>query len=487
MSVPLRFRITAWYVVLLTLILLCLSGFLLFRQRTELLASTDRTLGTRANQIALGYAEGGTGFQDVSDASLVGLPRTEAGAQVLSAAGGVVDSSGDPVAERPMIGAATLAHVLAGHRVSMTGPLGSERQRFRVLAVPLSSGPAAKALVVVDSLELVETSQHQLLVLLVTALPVAVGAVGVGGWLLAGRALRPVARITEEASQIGAEALDRRVEVPKAQDELRQLAEALNSMLDRVHQGMQDQHRFLADAAHELRTPLAVMRSELDVELRGSTVDKDARNVLVSTREEVDRMSRMVADLLTLAQADEGELDLLKTPVDLRSVAATVVARLTSLERDDGVRISVIAESVLVSADEDRLVQALSNLVDNAVKYSAAGGEVRVSVWRRGDDAGFSVQDSGAGIPAYPLARVFDRFYRADPARGSSVGGSGLGLAISREIAEAHGGTVWAESEVGRGSTFTLRIPAADDESPSPSSHRPLPSVAPVVNKKGSG
>ena len=166
-------------------------------------------------------------------------------------------------------------------------------------------------------------------------------------------------------------------------------------------------------------------------------------------------------NLLTLARIDEGSLQLLRTPVALAEVATSVAAKLRPLADAKRIHLGVDGDGAVVRGDRERLDQAVTNLVENALKYTEVGGDVTVSVWRRDGESGLTVEDNGPGIPRETLPRIFDRFVRADASRSSAAGGSGLGLAICREIVEAHGGRVWAESETGRGSVFSLAFPAA--------------------------
>jgi signal transduction histidine kinase len=203
-----------------------------------------------------------------------------------------------------------------------------------------------------------------------------------------------------------------------------------------------------------------VMRAELEVALRDHNRAADASEVLDSAAEEVARMSRIVDDLLTLAHRDENRLELLLETVDLGKVATGVAVQLRPLAEAAGVQLAVEAPAgAVVLADRARLSQVVTNLVDNAVKFTGAGGSVRVRVWEAGDRAGLAVADTGPGIAPEHLRRVFDRFYRLDPARSRARGGSGLGLTICRELVEAHGGRIWAESVEGAGSTFSLALP----------------------------
>jgi len=337
---------------------------------------------------------------------------------------------------------------------------GPNRARYRVLALRRTGRGASTVLVVASPLAEVDRSVERLRLLLLVAGPMALVLAGGGGWLLARAALRPVGRMTEQAEAIGADRLHDRVSVPDAVDELNRLARTLNGMLDRIEHGVVEQRRFVADASHELRTPLAVMRAELEVALRGDDPADDASEVLGSAAEEVARMSKIVDDLLTLAHRDENSLELLLTPVDLGEIAAQVAGQLRPLAGEGGVRLVVEARSVAVVADQARITQVVTNLVDNAVKYTGAGGSVRVRVWEQGGGGGLAVSDTGPGIGPEDLPRVFDRFFRLDAARSRARGGSGLGLAICKELVEAHGGRIWADSVPGAGSTFTLTLPA---------------------------
>ena len=460
MNVPIRLRLTAWYAALLAVTLLALGGFLLVRLQADLLRSTDEALTLRAAQISLGLRSGCEGeFHDVSSSLLKGLSSGESGAQLVTPAGTVVESTGDPVATGALLSAADLAPVFQGHDVRRTVAVGPDGETFRVLAVRPPSTGCADAVVVVASLDDVARSVHRLRVLLLIAGPAVLAVAAAGGWALAGRALRPVARMTGEARDLGTADLSGRIEVPATSDELQRLAETLNAMLGRVQTGVDEQHRFVADASHELRTPLAVMRTELDVALRSPALDPAAREVLTSTREEVERVGGIVESLLMLARIDEGSLSLAREPVSLAEVAEGAVTGLTPLARANGVTFVREGPPAEVTGDRARLDQVVTNLVANAITYSPPGAAVQVVTWERDGEAGLSVRDHGPGIDDALLPRVFDRFVRGEGAR-TSEGGGGLGLAICREIVSAHGGRIWVDSRTGEGSEFSFALPA---------------------------
>jgi heavy metal sensor kinase len=454
---PIRVRLTAWYAVLLAAIIVALGAFLVLRLEADLQARIDRELRGSSVQIANGYAK--EGAEDFRDVSRTVLPRGESAAQVLAPNGRVLLTYGDPVARQRIAPPQALRDALAGKDRVVTVAVGPDRQRFRASVSLAPRRGRVRALVVVESLREVEESVDRVLVLLLLGGPAALAATALGGWWLARKALRPVERMTSQAEEIGIDRLHERIALPRAADEIGYLAVTLNAMLDRLEQGVEEKRRLVADASHELRTPLAAMRSELDVSLRGDELSPAAREVLESAREEVDRMSRTVDNLLMLARVDEGRLELLMKRVSLGEAIEAAARPLQPLAAAKQLRLEVNGEPYEARADPQSLHQALTNFIDNAIKFAPPGGEVTVSAWQRGGEVGVTVADNGPGIPAEDRAHIFDRFYRADRARGRDGGGSGLGLAICREIAAAHGGRVWVDSEEGKGSAFSLALP----------------------------
>ena len=460
MRVPIRARLTAWYVALLAVVIVALGAFVVIRLRADMTADFDRSLRSAAAQISAGYERGGPlEFTSLSTTVRRVLPA-DSGSQLIAAGGRIADAAGPDLPPTPLVDAGQRRRVLAGGTVLDTARGPSDSERFRVFATRVQRGTRREVIVVASSLEGVDAAVHRVLVLLLIAGPVALAAVAAGGWWLARSALRPVDRLTREAERIEVDSLHERVRVPPRSDEVAHLAVTLNRMLERLDRGVEDKRRLVADASHELRTPLAVMRSELDVALAYEELQPEARDVLESTREEVERMSRTVDNLLTLARADEGRLELLRRQFDLRAVADEVALELEPVANERGVALTATGEGATVDGDRERVRQVAANFVDNAVKYSPPGGSVRIEVTRGEHEAELRVSDDGLGIPAHALPHVFDRFYRVDSARDRDSGGSGLGLAICREIASAHGGRVHAESEEGRGSSFALVLPA---------------------------
>jgi len=456
-SFPIRTRLTAWYAAVLAVVVVTLGAYLVVRLRSDLQAAVDRDVRQGAATVAGAYAAQGTNeFLEVAETA---LPRGGSAAQVLDADGRVLLTYGDVVSARQMVPAAVRAGAVAGRTELLTVRLGNSEQRFRAMAVPVRRLGRREVVVAAETLANVERSVDRVIVLLLFAGPAALAATALGGWWLARKALLPVERMISQAEDIGIDHLAERIAVPRAQDEIGHLAVTLNAMLDRLERGVDEKHRLIADASHELRTPLAVMGAELDVTLRGGELTHDARAVLQSVREEVGRMGRTVDNILTLAEVDEGRLGLLPQRVGIRDAIDAAVRPLQPLADAKRLQLDVGGTGCQAQADPHRLHQAISNFVENAIKYTHPDGHVRVTAWCSAEEVGVTVADDGPGIPPEACAHIFDRFYRVDGSRGRDNGGSGLGLAICREIAGAHGGRVSVDSEEGAGSTFTLALP----------------------------
>jgi heavy metal sensor kinase len=451
---PIRVRLTAWYVALLAAILVALGAFVAISLRRDLTDAVERSLFAAAGHIATGYAqEGAKNFRDVGATAL----EPAAAAQLVDPRGRVLVSAGLPIGARPMLGAADRAAVLRGARVRRTLALGPRGDEYRVIGLRAVRHGQPGALVAAESLDEARSATDRVVSLLLIAGPAVLLLTAAGGWWLARKALRPVGAMAARAERIEIDALEERIPAGPAGDELDRLATTLNAMLDRLAGGVEHRRRLVADASHELRTPLAVMRVELDVALDDAALDPAAREVLESAREEVDRLRAIVEGLLVLARIDEGGLELRAERVDLLELGRAVAAGVEPLAAERGVRIDVDGERVPATGDRERLGRALGNLVDNAVKASPSGAVVTVTAFRAQDAVGLTVSDSGPGIPAHELERIFERFARLDGARRREQGGSGLGLAICREIAAAHGGTVTVTSS-DAGSRFVLSL-----------------------------
>jgi signal transduction histidine kinase len=296
---------------------------------------------------------------------------------------------------------------------------------------------------------------------LMVGVPITIAvAVGIGYWL-ASRALNTLQRITRTAAEIEEHDLSRRLGL-SGDDEIGELGRTFDRMLDRLQNAFEQQRRFTSDASHQLRTPVAIARLEVQRVLAQPRSTEDYRSSLATIGEEIERMSRLIADLLALARADAGDLSPEPAQVDLSDVALEVVERMAPLAQARQVRLEVCElPEVMVSGDRAQLALLLSNLVDNGLKYTTGVGTyVRVSTGCDGTFGWACVEDDGAGIDPVHMPYVFERFYRVANSDGEqSSDGHGLGLSIARAIAGAHGGEVVAETPTVGGARFTLRLP----------------------------
>jgi heavy metal sensor kinase len=294
---------------------------------------------------------------------------------------------------------------------------------------------------------------------LILGFPVLIGLAIGGGYILLGRALRPVDQIVSAAEAISLKNLRQRLPVSKTGDEFERLSSALNRMIERLDESFQLTTRFAADASHELRTPLTALRGELESVLEDAQAAQ-VRDRIGSALEEVDRLVKIVATLFAISRLEAGEAQRECKPFDLAHLAATAADQMALLAEDKGVSVACeVEDNVNVEGDQARIKQVVVNLLDNAIKYTPAGGSIRLNVRARDQKAIMEVIDTGIGIPAAALPHVFERFFRVDEARSRQVDGAGLGLAIVKSICTAHGGNVEVDSVESRGSRFRVELP----------------------------
>ena len=297
--------------------------------------------------------------------------------------------------------------------------------------------------------------------------PLIIGAAGVGAFMILGRTQRQLSEITTEVAAItDGRSLHRRLALSDESTDFADLVTTLNAMISRLETSFAGLRRFTADASHELKTPLAVLRADVERAMMDSGHQTERMIALEEALQEVRRMTDLVESLLTLARADEGRFDLHREPVELGPLVQEVYETALILGEAAGVTVNLpFTADAIVMGDRTRLRQLFLNLVTNAIKYTPAGGKVELGVGRHPDNVTFAVRDTGIGISAADFPHIFERFWRADRVRSrmSERGGFGLGLAISQWIAQAHGGTLTASSRLGRGSLFTVTLPLASD------------------------
>lgn len=361
---------------------------------------------------------------------------------------------------------------LEGNNVSIAraGDLGSPRietlqvqgRALRFYSERISvNGKSYVVQVAAPMSEGVEALERFRLLLLIAA-PLLLSAASAGGYWISTRALAPVDEISQAAQRISIENLTERLEVPQTGDQLERLSRTLNHMLSRLEASVRRMAQFTADASHELRAPVSLIRTTAEVALIKDRSAEEYRRALTNVLEESERTSRVIDSLMLLARADSQAEILDTVPVDAFVIVRSAAEQGERLAQTRGLQFSLdlpLQETICVKADGEALRRALLILLDNATKYTPAGGSVALRLEARNGIAAVSVADTGIGIAREDIPHIFDRFWRADKARSRAQGGVGLGLSIAKWIADVHGCSIVVRSELGKGSTFELRIP----------------------------
>ncbi len=471
----LRQRLTLWYSLVLAMVLLLFGTAVYSILSFSLLRQVDLLLlDTLEGILLVGRPEVG-GFEIAAAIPPLG---PDVYVQLWNTEGQQVQSSANlRNFSRPLD-----PENLAAGRSTMPHDVTIQNSHLRVITrVVAVGGQPVGNLQVAASLDFLDRATSQLLVLLIGGSLMAVAASALIGAVSARRALKPIETITEAAVHITrADDLSRRIPLHGSPtDEVGQLVTAFNATLERLETLFDTQRRFLADISHELRTPLTAIRGNVDLLRRMGGADPTSLDAIQS---EAERMTRLVTDLLLLAQAETGHLPIAKQPVALDGLLLEVYQQAVILASGK-VEVTIgEVDQVTVSGDRDRLKQLILNLVANALQYTPENGRVTLGLSTKEGWSRLTVTDTGPGIPREELPYIFERFYRVDKARKrSSSGGAGLGLSIAHTIAKAHGGRVEVASEIGKGSTFSVWLPLAG---PDPEATRPLPQDV-VTPKQG--
>jgi two-component system, OmpR family, sensor kinase len=428
MTRTLRFRLTAWHLGLSSALLILFCAFCYQLLARSLAARIDGRLFSEAHTAASLLVD-----------------------EIHESNGDVEKSAAEVVTDMRLEGSAIA--VLRDGRVIAGGVMPNSRTVRREM-------PGGITIVSTAPVEGLDASLRTLREVMGVSLPLFLLLAGVGGYWLTRRNLAPLEAMAGQARRIGDANLDARLAAGDAAEELAILAASFNELLGRLDVSFDGMRRFVADASHELRTPLAVIRGEADVSLSRDRSASEYRESLAVILDEATRLSRLVDDLLNLARADGGRVKLLVREFYFDELLAECCRSAKRLAEGRGVAIECRADSAIAfHGDEELLRRLIMNLLDNAVRYTPAGGRVTAGVERREDGVRLRIADTGIGIPPEAAAHVFERFFRADKARSRAEGGFGLGLSIVKWIAESHRGAVEVESRPNAGSAFTVTLP----------------------------
>jgi heavy metal sensor kinase len=476
-----RVRLTLWYTAVLVVVLLVLSLLTYFIFWRNAIQRTDANLTELADSFLVtlrAELEDQTAPDPFKAAAQVAIAEhhfRDAVYAIADGAGKVIVSSEDlsptntetESSRNRVLASPTFQRFLdaALHSDHLFGQVEGEKGGYRGYARHFSARSRDYTLIILQSLHPQKEMMEEAASTFAWVIPIAVLLASVGGYFLARKSLAPVVAMSTQAGRIGAANLHERLAVQNERDELGHLAGSFNSLLDRLSQSFERQRRFMADASHELRTPVAILRGESEVALsKEARSAEEYRESLGVLHQESERLTHIVEDLFTLTRADAGQYPLQTRDFYFDELIAECVhsARTLALAKNISLNFEGASESP-IHADESLVRRMILNLLDNAIKYTPPGGRVKVSCQRVGNEYALSIKDTGAGIPAELQPRIFERFFRVDKARSRSEsdGGAGLGLSISRWIAEAHQGRLELTCSDSTGSTFTAYLPAA--------------------------
>jgi heavy metal sensor kinase len=457
----LRARVTLWYLAFFSLLFLLFSLFLHSVVARALERRLDESLSVEANTAAALLAdEFGEMKGDAAVASSEVLADLRLnGSTVVFLRGTRVLGASAPVPQDELTEIARRAAANGGAprliALPRAGPNGAHAAVVRV-----TLGGLDYLVLAIQPLDELAGDLAVLRRVLLLALPLAIGLAGIGGYWLTRRNLTPLASMAEQARRITHSNLETRLDAGDAAEELATLSTSFNELLSRLDQSFDHMRRFVADASHELRTPISIIRGEADVALSHDRSAAEYKQALALVLDESRRLSRLVDDLLNLARADAGRVKLRYEEFYLNDLLAECCRSAHTLASARGVTIECPAhDDVAFHGDEELVRRMVMNLIDNAIRYTPAGGRVTATLESRGGDVAIRIADTGTGIAPEVAAHVFERFYRGDKARSRQDGGFGLGLAIVKWIAESHQGAVELASTPGAGSTFTVTLP----------------------------
>jgi len=477
----LRFKLTLWYVLILGILLISFSSFLYFTLSKSLHQDMDNKLRSLAELIASESSSplSKFGFGNIDQALETSMNLKPIGKFIQ-----VLDESGNIGRKSENLKNVQLPISLNALKNASKGLITFETNRsigntpLRIITFPVSeNNHVTKIVQIASSLEGVEDALSTLFLILIITVPLALMVASLGGQFLAHKALKPVDNITQTARIITSQNLNQRITPPKVKDEISRLIETFNEMISRLDQSFRQIKQFSSDASHELKTPLTILKGEVEVTLRKERPPEEYQLTLKSNLEEINRMSQIVEDLLLLSRADTGEVRLSKEDINLTDILNEVVTQMGRLAMSKGLSLSTSNhyQDIHIFGDALRIRELFINLIENGIKYTEQGGSIHITLQKenatpvrsqsdreqleKGEFAKVVISDTGIGIAKGDQERIFSRFFRVDKARSREQGGSGLGLSICKWIVEAHQGEIVVKSELGKGSSFIVKLP----------------------------
>lgn len=467
--ISIRLKLTALYVVVFGLFLVAFSGWVYLMMEQKLNQTVDQRLKTMAELIGKTDLCAVPSFLPPEFERrlnhIFGVRPTGKFVRLLDLSGSIGSRTENLEDKSIPVNRKVLQRVSKGEIVYQTQNLFADEVLVRFINYPLLDyqKKVRGVIQVGTSLEYVQASMQNLLLILLISVPTLIFIAGLAGYFLAGKALKPIRDIATTTRHITANNLDERITVEVAKDDIGQLSQTINEMLDRLSQAFMKVKQFSADASHELRTPLTILRGEVEIGLRVERPAAEYRDILLSNLEEIERMSKIVSDLLLLSRSDMGQEVLSWEVVNLQELIKELISQFVMLAEQKGVMLTGDIQPVSpVHGDSLRLRQLAANLVANAIRYTPERKSVVVRLKDGDHGVELVVEDTGIGIPEADLPRIFDRFYRVDKARSRDEGGNGLGLSIVKWIVDAHHGEIMVESVVDEGTTFTVVLPFDD-------------------------
>lgn len=476
-SGTIRFRLACWYALALLLVLGA-GGMVCYRQIPRIMQShVDQRL--RELESGIGALSGRLRAAAPADCSVLAefADRTPPGGylRLVDAGGGILCSLGNGAGRVPAVAGQSLAAAQRAGSVLETVPVAGGKS-VRQLTLVLQPGrDDAWFLQFGTGMCQLQQALHDLRSLLTIVFLGTLMVLALAGWFLAGRALAPVRCVTRAMARIDGDNLSQRLPAGAGRDEVARMIDGFNAMLTRLEEAFRRVKQFSGDASHELRTPLTILKGETEVGLRWAKQPDEFRKILESSMEEIDRMSRIIDDLLLLAKSESGQKPLAIKELSLSDLLQELYLQGRTLAEAKGIEVLLhpnVTEEIRIRGDELRLRQVFLNLITNAIKYTPDHGRVEISLDVAGDEVVVTVSDTGVGIAPEHLPHIFERFYRIDSARNRQDGGTGLGLAIVQAFVKAHQGRIEVNSLPGQGSSFAIFLPMAGPQS-SPSEDLP--------------